>query len=270
MNEFLDALGQALHGVGGSAGVGGIFGTDEERDFAFGGALFEGSVEFGEFTAAKFFVDFGDFAGDTGVAVAENFAGIGDALGDAMRSFIENDRAVFDAQSLESASAFSAAVGKEADEKKFFVGQAAGGERGEKRGRSWNGYNRNVMAQAKRDEAMAWIGNERHAGVADERDLRALFERDEKFGRAGQFVVLVVADERFPNFVVVEQLLCVARVFAGDLVDFFEDSQGAQSDVFEIANRGADKVQAAQRRFAIDAGWPAHAFESSTRCGDNL
>lgn len=41
MDQFFDAFGEALHGIGGSAGVGGIFGADEERDFAFGGAFFE-------------------------------------------------------------------------------------------------------------------------------------------------------------------------------------------------------------------------------------
>ncbi len=52
--------------------------------------------------------------------------------------------------------------------------------------------------------------------------------------------MLVVADERLANFVVVEEFLRVARVFASDLVDLFEDAQGAESDVFEIANGGAD------------------------------
>jgi hypothetical protein len=226
--------------------------------------------KFGKFAAEKFFVDFGDFAGDAGRAVAENFSGVSNAFGDAMRGFIENDSAIFDAQPFEGAAAFPASVGKKADEEEFFVGQAAGRERSEKRGRSWNGYDGNVMAQAERDETMAWIRNQRHPGVADEGNFCPLFKRDEEFGRAGQLVMLVVANERLANFVVVKQFLCVACVFAGDLVDFLQYAQGAQRDVFEIANGGADKVQAAQRRFAMDTGWHAHAFESSTRCGDNL
>jgi hypothetical protein len=67
-----------------------------------------------------------------------------------------------------------------------------------------------------------------------------LLEGDEEFGGARHFVVLVVADERLANFVVVEEFLRVARVFAGDLVDFFEDAQGAEGDVLEIANGGGD------------------------------
>jgi hypothetical protein len=77
------------------------------------------------------------------------------------------------------------------------------------------------MTQAKRDQSMAGIGNQRHACVADERDFRALLERDEQFGGARHFIVLVVADERFANFVVAEELLRVACVLAGDLIDFF-------------------------------------------------
>ena len=49
---------------------------------------------------------------------------------------------------------------------------------------------------------MAGIRDERHARVADERDFRALFERDEEFGSPGQLVVLVVANERLANFIV--------------------------------------------------------------------
>jgi hypothetical protein len=55
----------------------------------------------------------------------------------------------------------------------------------------------------------------------------------------------------------------VACVFAGDLIDFFEDAEGAERDVFKVANGSADKVQAAQGFFIVAEC--AHAFESSTR-----
>ena len=66
--------------------------------------------------------------------------------------------------------------------------------------------------------------------------------------------MLVIADERFANFVMVEEFLGVARVFAGDLVDFFEDAEGAERDVLEIADGGANEVQAAQGFFIIASG----------------
>jgi hypothetical protein len=178
VDEFFDALGEALHGVGGSAGVGGIFGADEEGDFAFGGTVFEGGEKLGEFATAEFFVELGDFAGDACSAVAEDFAGVGYAFRDAMRRFVENDGSILDAQAFEGATAFAAAGREKADEKKFFIGQTARGERGQKRGWPGDGDHGDMMSQAEGDEAMARIRNERHAGVAYERDFCALLERD--------------------------------------------------------------------------------------------
>ncbi len=127
MDKFFDAVGEALHGVGGSASVGRIFGADEERDFAFGGALFERGEKFGEFAAAEFLVELRDFSSDASSAIAENFAGVSDTLGDTVRRFIENDGAILDAQAFKSAAAFATAVGEKTDEEEFFVGKAACG-----------------------------------------------------------------------------------------------------------------------------------------------
>ncbi len=132
-DEFFDAVGEALCGIGMGARIGGSFGADQERDFAAGGAFLEGSGEFGEFAAAELFVQLGHFAREAGAAIAKDFACIGDTLRDAVRSFIKDDGAVLDAQALESAAAFAAACRQKADEKEFFVGQAGSGK-GSKQG----------------------------------------------------------------------------------------------------------------------------------------
>ncbi len=44
--------------------------ADEEGDFAASGFFLEGSGEFGEGTAKKFFMDFGDFTGEAGAKMA--------------------------------------------------------------------------------------------------------------------------------------------------------------------------------------------------------
>jgi len=49
-------------------------------------------------------------------------------------------------------------------------------------------------------------------------------------------------------FVVSEELQRVARVLAGNFIDFLEDAQRAQRDVFEIADRRTDKIKAAAVR----------------------
>ena len=121
-DEFFDAVGEALRGVGLRARVGGSFRGDQEGDFATGGAFLEGSEEFGQFAAAEFFVELGDFARHAGAAIPENFARVRDAFGDTVWSFVENDGAVFDAQAFKGAAAFAAARRQEADEEKLFVG----------------------------------------------------------------------------------------------------------------------------------------------------
>jgi len=245
VHQFLDSRGEGLRGVGVVAGFRGVGGADEERDFAAGGALFERSGDLGEFAAEEFFVKFGDFAGEAGRAVAENFNGVGDAFLHAVRRFVKNDGAILDAKAFERAVAFAGARGEESDEEKLFVGKAGSGERREQRGGAGDGNDGNFVAKTKSDEAVAGVGDQRHARVADERNFRPLLESDKEFRRAGHLVVFVIADERLRDFVVVQELLRVARVFAGDLVGLAQDAQSAQGDVFEIADGRGDEIKAA-------------------------
>ena len=101
------------------------------------------------------------------------------------------------------------------------------------------------MARTERDESIAGIADERHASITHESNFGALLHGDDELGSAGHFVVLVIADERFADFVVGEEFLRVTGVFAGDLVGFFENAEGAEGDVFEIADGRADEVEAA-------------------------
>ena len=100
-----------------------------------------------------------------------------------------------------------------------------------------------MMPNGKRDQAESGIGDAGHAGVGDQRDLGAAFEIDDQFGGFGHLVVLVIADQSRLDAVMAEQLQGLARVLAGDQVDFFEDAQGAQRDVFEIADGRGDEVE---------------------------
>jgi putative FmdB family regulatory protein len=266
VHEFVDAGGEGLRGVGVGTRFGSVGGADQQRDFAAGGAFFERRGDLRKFAAAKFFVELGDFAGQARGTVAENLAGVGDGFGDAVRRFVENERAVFDAQAFERAASLPAAGRKETDEEKFFVRQARSGKGSQQCGWAGDRYDGNVVAEAESDQAMARVGDEWHSGVADESDFRALFQREHQFGRPGQFVVFVVADERFVNVVVGEELLGVARILARDLVYFLEDAQGAKRDVLEIADRRSDKIEAAGGAGRIGRGsLRVHAQESSTR-----
>jgi hypothetical protein len=244
VHQFLDAGGEGLRGVGVGAGFCGVGRADEERNFAAGGALYERSQDLGEFAAEEFFVELGDFAGEAGRAIAENFNGVGDAFLHAVGRFVKNDGAILDAEAFESAMAFAGARGEEADEEELFIGQAGRGERREERGGAGYGNNRNLVAKAESDQAVAGVGDQRHARIADQSDFRALLESDEKFRRARHLVVLVIAHKRLRDFVVIQELLRVAGVFAGDLAGFAQDAQGAQGDVFKIADGRSDEIKA--------------------------
>ncbi len=61
--------------------------------------------------------------------------------------------------------------------------------------------------------------------------------------------MFVVADQALLNVEMREQLQSLARVFTGDGVGFLQDAQGAQGDVFEVADRRRHHVQTAERRF---------------------
>ena len=113
-DEFVDAVGEGLGGIarGGLAGEGR---ADQEGDFAANGFVFEGCRKLGKRGATEFFVDFGDFSGEASGAVAENLECFGDGVADAVRSFVEDERAVLDAEAFESAAAFARARREKSD-----------------------------------------------------------------------------------------------------------------------------------------------------------
>jgi len=192
-------------------------------------------------------VDFGDFAGEAGRAFAEDGFRVRDGFRDTVGGLVEDKSAVFEAEAFEGAMAFASAGGKKTHEEKFFVGKAGCRECGEESGRARDGYYRDLMARAECDEAIARIADQGHACIADEGNFGALLHGDDELGSAGHFVVLVIADEWLRDFVMREEFLRVAGVFASDLVGFFEDAEGAKCDVLEVTDGCADKVEAAER-----------------------
>ena len=247
MDQLFDTGGQGLGCVSMSTRLGGFGRADQQGDFAFCGMIAEGLHEVKELAAAKFFVEFSDFAGQAGRAISKNGQGIGDRIGDAMRRFVEDDGALFNAQMLKGATALATARGKKSYKKKFLIGQTGGGKSGKQRGRARDRHDRDVVANGESDEAMAGVGDERHACIADERDGRAVFHGQDEFGSAGDLVVFVVADQRLADVVMIQELQGVASIFAGDLIHFFQDAQGAEGDVLQIADWRRYQVEAAMR-----------------------
>ena len=61
--------------------------------------------------------------------------------------------------------------------------------------------------------------------------------------RSCRLVVIVIADQRFLNSVVIEQNARAPRIFASDEVGLLQNPDGAKSDVFEVSDRGTDQIK---------------------------
>lgn len=101
------------------------------------------------------------------------------------------------------------------------------------------------MTDGESDEAMAGVGDKRHAGITDEGDSGALLHSEDEFGSASEFVVLLVADQGLVNLEMIEELQGVTGVFTSNLVSFLKNTERAESDVLEIADGSSDEVEAA-------------------------
>ena len=62
--------------------------------------------------------------------------------------------------------------------------------------------------------------------------------------------MLVITDGAGRDSVMVQQLLRVAGVFASDQINFFQNTQRAQSDVFQISDRRSYNVESVASVFA--------------------
>ena len=60
-------------------------------------------------------------------------------------------------------------------------------------------------------------------------------------------VVLVATDGFFLDLEMIEQLLSLARVFAGDAVNVAQNFKRAQSDVAKVADGSGDEVEAGSK-----------------------
>ena len=100
-----------------------------------------------------------------------------------------------------------------------------------------------MVADGEGNQSKSGVGDAGHPSVSNKRDTGSAFEIDNEFRSARHLVVLVVAHGFRFDGVVVQQLLSLASVFAGNDIGFFEDAERAERDVLEIADRRADEVE---------------------------
>ncbi len=96
------------------------------------------------------------------------------------------------------------------------------------------------------------IGNQRRAGIRNQRDGGAVGEPAQQHRPRLGGIVLVIGRERRCDGVAVEQFAGDAGVLAGDQVGAGERFQRAQRDVAEIADRGGNDMQPGRKLRHVD------------------
>ena len=134
-------------------------------------------------------------------------------------------------------------------------GEAAGDERADGGVGAGDGEDGHAGGNGCRGDLAAGIGDAGRARVADDGDARAGLQRGGQLDRAARLVVHVVADGGRADVEVVEQLLGLARVLAGNFVDRAQHAQRAQGDVFQVADGRGDEIEAGSERALIGGGF---------------
>src|SRR3984957_20132136 len=216
--------------------IGGFCFADQQSDFAlYYFPRLERLQHFGGAAAQKFFVELGYFARDHDISAGAT------NLGYVLQCFYDAVRRIFDC--LESLSALTALRRKKSVEAEGIRGQAACHECHQECRRSRYRHNWHALLNRQRDQAISWIGNSGHARVRDQRDARALLYRLYQFRRLRRLIVFVIARRPRGDRKVIEQLLRLPRIFAGDQVNFFQYAQRPQRNVFEVPDRRSDEIQ---------------------------
>ena len=120
------------------------------------------------------------------------------------------------------------------------------------------------MRDAFRHQAMPGIGQHRRAGIAHQRDARALFEQRDQLDGALLFVVFVIAQHAFGDFIVGQQLVRMAGIFAGNQGHLAQHAQRAKRDVFQVTDRRGHQVQAGRQ--LCSARWCRHEVSCAVEC----
>ena len=138
-------------------------------------------------------------------------------------------------------------VRQETDEMKFSRRQTARREPGNKRARTSHGLHAKSGGYGGAHHAFAGVADAGTAGVRDQRNFLAASETFDDLFAAFGLIELEIAQERFGDAKMFQQLPGMTRVLGGNHVALAQDAQRAERDVLEIANRRGDEVKRAGR-----------------------
>jgi hypothetical protein len=132
---------------------------------------------------------------------------------------------------------------EEANEVNFVGGQSARGQPGDESAWAGDGFDATARIESRANDTLPGIADARSAGIRDERHFLALLEALDELFAALCFVEFEIAQEGLFDIEILEQVSGVAGVLGGDDVAFAQGAEGAQGDVFEIADRSRDQIQ---------------------------
>ena len=132
---------------------------------------------------------------------------------------------------------------KKSAEIKPVRGKPRSHERREDRGGAGKHGQRNAFLDTRADESVTRIGNARHAGIRDQRDVRASRHPVNKLGRSCGLVVLVKADEWLFNPQVLQQHPAVSRVLGRNQIRRTKNFNRPQGDILAVSDRCWNNAQ---------------------------
>ena len=179
--------------------------------------------------------------------VKEKTAGGGDVLTDAQIAAVEEmDLSFSEISSLKGVERFTARLrfareeSEEAERLRGQPGKHGGDDRGARTGDHGMGETFSLTGF---HEHGAGIGDPRHAGVGNVRDIAPVLERADHFLGAFALIVRMQRPGRFFDAEVIEQKPGMARVLAVDHVDRGQDLDRARREIAEVSDGRCDEVQ---------------------------
>src|SRR5690242_9559206 len=113
---------------------------------------------------------------------------------------------------------------EEAHEMKLIRRQAAGGQRGYQRAGARHWLDPKACGESGSHDPLAWIADAGRAGVRDQRHLFPALQPREDFFAAFGFVEFEMANQRFRDLEMLQQLACPARIFCCDDIAFTQSA----------------------------------------------
>ena len=156
----------------------------------------------------------GEFARHRHGASGESHGEVVQRLDDAVRAFEEDERGLEFRKFLEQPSALALLLRHEAREEKAVGGKPGEREAGEHGGRSGAGGDGNAHLHGLLHQPVAGVGDERHAGIADQGNGGALLQTFENMWPRLLGIVLVIGRKLRLDCKALHQLSARARVLA--------------------------------------------------------